>query len=189
MSACAVMEPARYNMEKLIEIKGLSEAKVDKLVEAARGACPWFGIMSARDLEGQIGEGLVAYFDTEGTFRPERVRPIAERFNLDGDAVLSNILFARAYTFDQQFGGELAERQQKLGQLMNRLRKLADEFNIAVLITNQVVADPSGGTMFVVDPKKGKAEQRLMKVVDAPNLPEAEASYAISAQGIIDYKD
>ena len=36
--------------------------------------------------------------------------------------------------------------------------------------------------------RKGKAEQRLMKVVDAPNLPEAEASYAISAQGIIDYK-
>lgn len=27
-----------------------------------------------------------------------------------------------------------------------------------------------------------------MKVVDAPNLAEAEASYAISAQGIIDYK-
>ena len=40
--------------QKLIEIKGLSEAKVDKLVEAARGACPWFGIMSARDLEGQV---------------------------------------------------------------------------------------------------------------------------------------
>lgn len=27
-----------------------------------------------------------------------------------------------------------------------------------------------------------------MKVVDAPNLAEAEASYAISGQGIIDYK-
>ncbi|KAL6772112.1 DMC1 [Auxenochlorella protothecoides x Auxenochlorella symbiontica] len=192
-----------------------------------------------------MGEGLaagrVAYFDTEGTFRPERIRPIAERFNLDGDAVLSNVLYARAYTFEQQYDlleplaakmaeepfkllimdsiaanmrvdysgrGELAERQQKLGLLMNRMRKLADEFNIAILITNQVISDPSGGAMFVVDPKKpvgghvmahastirlsvrkGKAEQRLMKVVDAPNLAEAEASYAISGQGIIDYKD
>ena len=33
----------------------------------------------------------VAYIDTEGTFRPERVRPIALRFGLDPDAVLSNV--------------------------------------------------------------------------------------------------
>ena len=25
----------------------------------------------------------MAYIDTEGTFRPDRIRPIAERFNLD----------------------------------------------------------------------------------------------------------
>ncbi len=38
-----------------MEIKGLSEAKIDKLVEASRNACPNFGIMSARDFEGQVG--------------------------------------------------------------------------------------------------------------------------------------
>ena len=32
---------------------------------------------------------------------------------------------------------------------MAKLNKLADEFNVAVLITNQVVADPGGGAMFV----------------------------------------
>lgn len=37
--------------------------------------------------------------------------------------------------------------------------------------------------------RKGKAEQRLMKVVQAPHLPEAEASFCISNDGIIDYKD
>ncbi len=56
------------------------------------------------------------------------------------------------------------------------------------------VSDPSGGAMFVADPKKpvgghvlahastirislrkGKAEQRVMKVVDAPNLRECHA--------------
>ena len=60
---------------------------------------------------------------------------------------------------------------------------------MAVVITNHVVSDPSGGAVFVADPKKpvgghvlahactirlslrkGKGEQRLMKVVDAPNL-------------------
>jgi hypothetical protein len=33
----------------------------------------------------------VAFIDTEGTFRPERVRAIAARFNLDPDAVLDNV--------------------------------------------------------------------------------------------------
>lgn len=69
--------------------------------------------------------------------------------------------------------------------------QIAEEFNVAVLITNHVMSDPSGGAMFVSDPKKpvgghvmahastirlslrkGKGEQRLMKVVDAPNLGE-----------------
>lgn len=32
--------------------------------------------------------------------------------------------------------------------------KMAEEFNIAVLITNQVVADPGAAAMFVADAKK-----------------------------------
>lgn len=39
------------------------------------------------------GAGKVAYIDTEGTFRPDRIRPIAERFNLDADAVLDNVCY------------------------------------------------------------------------------------------------
>ena len=35
--------------------------------------------------------GKVAYIDTENTFRPNRIRPIAERFDLDPDLVLGNI--------------------------------------------------------------------------------------------------
>lgn len=33
--------------------------------------------------------------------------------------------------------GELAERQQRLGGMMSRLTKIAEEFNIAILISNQ----------------------------------------------------
>lgn len=33
----------------------------------------------------------VAFIDAEGTFRPERIKPIAERFELDADAVLDNV--------------------------------------------------------------------------------------------------
>lgn len=35
--------------------------------------------------------GKVAFIDTEGTFRPERIIPIAQRFNLEPEAVLNNV--------------------------------------------------------------------------------------------------
>jgi hypothetical protein len=34
--------------------------------------------------------------------------------------------------------GELADRQQKLGQMLALLKKLSEEFNVAVVLTNQV---------------------------------------------------
>ena len=42
-------------------------------------------------LAADFCESQVAYIDTEGTFRPERIKPIAERFELDADAVLDNV--------------------------------------------------------------------------------------------------
>lgn len=37
--------------------------------------------------------GKVAYIDTEGTFRPDRIRSIADRFGVDGNMALENILY------------------------------------------------------------------------------------------------
>lgn len=44
--------------------------------------------------------------------------------------------------------GELSERQQKLGQMLAKLTRIAEEFNVAVYLTNQMTADP-GATMQV----------------------------------------
>lgn len=74
--------------------------------------------------------------------------------------------------------------------------QISEEFNVAVLVTNQVMSDPSGGAMFVVDPKKplgghvmahastvrlslrkGKGEQRVMKLVDSPNLRKSHLPF------------
>ncbi|KAF9093132.1 Meiotic recombination protein dmc1 [Mortierella sp. GBA35] len=101
--------------------------------------------------------------------------------------------------------GELSERQQKLNQMLSRLVKIAEEFNVAVYLTNQVQSDPGAGLTFVADPKKpvgghimahasttrlylrkGRGEERIAKVYDSPDVPEAEAPYAISAGGIVD---
>ena len=47
-------------------------------------------------------EGKVAYIDTEGTFRPGRIAQIADRYGVDADTALENILYARALNSEHQ---------------------------------------------------------------------------------------
>jgi len=190
-----------------------------------------------RDIGG--GEGRTMYLDTEGSFRPERLIPIAERFELDAEFVVENVVTARIFNVDhldsmllqaaaimadpdsppfrllvldsiigcyrQEFigRGELAERQQRMGQTLHRLRVLAEQFNLAVLLTNQVMADPGAGAALVADAKKpvgghilahasdtrvylrkAKADQRIARIVDSPMMPEGEATFQISNGGL-----
>lgn len=107
------------------------------------------------------------------------------------------------FRVDYSGRGELADRQQRLGQFLSRVSKLAEEFNVAVFMTNQMTADPGNSMSFQADPKKpiggnilghastvriylkkGRAENRIAKVVDAPDLPEAEATFALTAGGV-----
>lgn len=104
--------------------------------------------------------------------------------------------------------GELADRQQQLGRFMVRLQKLSEEFNIAVVITNQVMSDPGAAMSFAAVPpkpigghilahfsttrlalRKGRGEQRIMKIYDSPCLPEGDAVYEICTKGIQDARD
>lgn len=48
------------------------------------------------------GEGKALYIDTEGTFRPERLSAIAQRYNMEEADVLDNVACARAHNTDQQ---------------------------------------------------------------------------------------
>ena len=47
-------------------------------------------------------EGVCVFIDGEGTFRPERIKQIAEGHGMDATAVLKNIKVARAYNSDHQ---------------------------------------------------------------------------------------
>ena len=47
-------------------------------------------------------DGKVAYIDTEGTFRPERILQIAERFGVDPESAQENIAYARALNSEHQ---------------------------------------------------------------------------------------
>ena len=53
-------------------------------------------------VENGGGGGKVMFIDTEGTFRPERVMQIAERFKIDGEAALDNIAYAKANNTEHQ---------------------------------------------------------------------------------------
>jgi DNA repair protein RAD51 len=111
------------------------------------------------------------------------------------------------YRTDFSGRGELSSRQTHLARFMRTLQRLADEFGIAVVITNQVVAQVDGGpsAMFNPDPKKpiggniiahasttrlslkkGRGETRICKIYDSPCLPESDCLFAINEDGIGD---
>jgi len=287
------VEGVSYSTKKtLIEIKGISEAKAEKLLGAAMKMVP-MGFTTATEchqtraeliqlstgskqldalLEGGIetgsiteifgefrtgktqlchtlavtsqlpvdqggGEGKCLYIDTEGTFRPARLIQVAERFGLDGESILDNVAYARAYNSDHQNQllqqasalmsqsryallivdsatalyrtdysgrGELSARQMHMAQFLRSLQRLADEYGVAVVITNQVVAQvdgmsfggptskPIGGNIMAhasttrLSLRKGRGDQRICKIYDSPNLAESEAVFSISEQGIDD---
>ncbi|MFX0061139.1 MAG: DNA repair and recombination protein RadA [Candidatus Hermodarchaeota archaeon] len=59
----------------------------------------------------------VVYIDTEGTFRPERVLSFCERFGIDSQDVLKNIMVGRAFNSDHQM--VLADKAARQAQTEN----------------------------------------------------------------------
>jgi DNA repair protein RadA len=123
-----------------------------------------------------------------------------EQFNTKLVIVDSVISLHRA-----EFSGRatLAERQQRLGKMLNKLRRYADIYNIAVVITNQVVsyADDShpgfdymkaaGGNIMAHSStyriflrKSGK--NRVATMEDSPSQPYQRVKFSISESGIQD---
>ena len=52
--------------------------------------------------KGGLGGAGVLWLDTEGTFRPERIKQIAEHYEMDVDEILDKITVARAYNSSHQ---------------------------------------------------------------------------------------
>lgn len=96
--------------------------------------------------------------------------------------------------------GKLAERQQKLNKHLHDLIQLANLHNAAIVVTNQVSSNPDS---FFGDPtqpigghilghsstvriylRKSKGDKRIVRLVDAPNLPDGEAVIRIIGPGL-----
>ena len=180
-------------------------------------------------------EGNCIFLDAESTFRPGRIKQMAETLDLDPKKVLERIYVARCYNSDHQMilaekigemikekniklvivdsvtsnfradfrgRGELALRQQKLNRHLHTLQRLADVYNVAVYITNQVMSRPD---ILFGDPtapigghilghfsthrlylRKSKGNTRIARMIDSPNLPAGETVFLITPEGIKD---
>ena len=197
------------------------------------------GFQLAINVQKPVEEGGLnapcVIIDAENTFRPSRVKQMAEGAGLDADKILENIYVARAYNSDHQMvlaeqlgemikekgiklvivdsvtsnfradftgRGMLADRQQKLNRHLHTLQRLADVHDVAVYMTNQVMARPDvlfgdpttpiGGHILGhfsthrVYLRKSKANRRIARVIDSPNLAEGEAVFLVTPEGIKD---
>jgi len=183
--------------------------------------------------------GKAIFIDTEGTFRPERIKQIALAKGLNAEEALKNIFVARAFNSDHQIllldkikellakgepiklivvdsltshfraeyigRGTLADRQQKLNRYIHTLLRLAEQYNLAVYVTNQVMARPDilfgdptqaiGGhivghaSTYRLYLRKGKKNSRVAKLIDSPNLPDNETIFFITTYGISDKEE
>jgi len=99
--------------------------------------------------------------------------------------------------------GTLANRQQILNTHIHDLLRISELYDeMAVFFTNQVSSKPdvfygnpitaTGGNIVAhgatirIYLRKGKGEQRVAKIIDAPNLPEDDAIFSITEDGISD---
>jgi DNA repair protein RadA len=97
---------------------------------------------------------------------------------------------------------ELAPRQQQLNRHLHELLRFSDTYNAAIVVTNQVSARPDilfgdptrpiGGNIvahaatYRVYLRKSKPPRRIARLIDSPNLPEGEAVFSLSTEGVKD---
>jgi DNA repair protein RadA len=100
--------------------------------------------------------------------------------------------------------GTLADRQQRLNTMLHKIIRLAEIYNIAVVITNQVQSSPD---TFFGDPTKAaggnvlghastyriylrkSGENRIAKMIDSPYHPYSDARFTVNERGTDDIEE
>ena len=101
--------------------------------------------------------------------------------------------------------GTLANRQQKLNRHLHFLQRLSDVYNLAIYVTNQVMANPAimfgdptapiGGHIvghqatYRLYLRRSKESKRIAKLIDSPWLPEGETVFSVGKDGVRDIED
>jgi len=228
------------NFDDLLGGKGVESRAITEAFGAYGSGKTQVGLTLAVNVQLPVekggANGKCVFIDTEGTFRPSRIKQIAEHIGANPEKVLKNIFIARAFNSDHQIllldkvsemikngepikllivdsltahfrveftgRGQLADRQQKLNRYIHQLMRMAETHNLAVYVTNQVMANPAqlfgdpttaiGGhivghaSTYRIYLRRGKAGSRVAKMIDSPNLPENEAVFNITQGGVVD---
>jgi len=228
------------NFDNLLGGRGVESRAITEAYGAYGSGKTQVGLTLAVNVQLPVesggANGKCVFIDTEGTFRPARVKQIAEGLGANPEKVLKNIFVARAFNSDHQIllldrisemikegepikllivdsltahfraeysgRGQLADRQQKLNKYIHNIMKIAETHNIAVYVTNQVMANPAqmfgdpttpiGGhivghaSTYRIYLRRGKQGSRVAKLVDSPNLPDDEIIYYVTNAGIRD---
>jgi len=182
------------------------------------------------------------FFDTEETFKENRVNQIAQTRGYTGETILENTIYTpiwhtqhfievvnqadlliksrnvKLVLIDSIIGPLRAEyvgretlsyRQQLLNKILRNLLNYAKAFNLAVVVTNQVVANPN--SLFMMDPvsqqiptggnilahnaetrihlRKAQGNVRIARLIDSSWLPPGECLFRITEKGIEDVEE
>jgi len=228
------------NFDNLLGGKGLESRAITEAFGAFGSGKTQLGLTLAVNVQLPVekggANGKCVFIDTEGTFRPVRLKQIAESLGANPEKVLKNIFVARAFNSDHQVlllervaemikegepiklmiidsltahfraeysgRGQLADRQQKLNRYIHDLMKLGETHNLAIYVTNQVMANPAqmfgdptspiGGhivghaSTYRLYLRRGKQGSRVAKLIDSPNLPDDETIFFVTNAGIVD---
>jgi len=176
------------------------------------------------DTEGTFSPERVYQIASSRGLEPEKILDgiiIARAYNSDHQCLLIDHLFKKCPeqnvklvvidSMISHFRGEyigrecLSERQQKLNEYLHKLLRLSEAYNSAIVITNQVQANPSqfwgdpdrpaGGHIMAhacthrVYLKRAKGDTRQAKIIDSPYLPENTTRFRITEKGIEDVEE
>ncbi|NHI92944.1 MAG: DNA repair and recombination protein RadA [Candidatus Lokiarchaeota archaeon] len=118
------------------------------------------------------------YIDAEGTFRPERLLQIAEKYpELNPEEVLDNVMYARAYNSDHQT------------IIIDKLPSMVREKNIKIVIVDSLIshfrAEYVGrGTLSERQQKLNRFMHKLLQLAEAHDLCVFITNQVMAAPGL-----
>lgn len=174
--------------------------------------------------------GEVIWCDTEGSLKTSRVRELLTEpdkqlkrlkvvrvFSTDHQLAILDKMpeeitsetklvvvdsLVNLFRNEYQARGKLADRQQKLNRYLHDLQRLSERYNLVIIVTNQIMRDPSviygdsakpiGGEITAHNVgerlylRKSKDNTRVAKLIDSSSLPPGEAQFRITKDGITD---
>jgi len=140
-----------------------------------------------------------AYNSDHQMFLVDEAKPLIEEKNIKLIIIDSLVTHFRSEYPGREF---LAARQQKLNKHISQLIRIATIYNIAVVVTNQVVSSPdvffgnplkpvggnivAHGCTYRIWLKKGKENKRIARIIDSPKHAERETVFVIEEGGVLD---